>query len=134
MYTKPITYTDYLGKERTETFMFNLTKTEITQMELGTTGGMSHTLEKIMQTQDTVALADIFKDLLLKSYGEVSADGRRFIKSEEMSLEFSQTPAYDIMYMELATNEEAAAEFINNIVPADIARQAREQKLAAAKQ
>lgn len=129
MYVKKIPYTDYFGKERTEEFHFNLTKAEITEMELSTTGGMSKILEKIMATQDMPALIAIFKDLLLKSYGEPSPDGRRFVKSDKLREEFEQCPAYSEIYMSLVTDTDAAAEFINNIVPADMAKQAREAGL-----
>lgn len=129
MYVKKMTYIDFFGKERTEDFHFNLSKAEITEMELSTTGGMSKILEKIMATQDMPALIAIFKDLLLKSYGEPSADGRRFIKSDQLRAEFEQTPAYSDLYMDLVTDADKAAEFINNTVPADMAKQAREAGL-----
>lgn len=129
MYVKKMTYIDFFGKERTEDFHFNLSKAEITEMELSTTGGMSKILEKIMATQDMPALIAIFKDLLLKSYGEPSADGRRFIKSDQLRTEFEQTPAFSDLYMDLVTDADKAAEFINNIVPADMAKQAREAGL-----
>lgn len=132
MYVKKMKYIDFFGKERTEDFYFNLSKAEITEMELSTTGGMSKILEKIMATQDMPALIAIFKDLLLKSYGEPSADGRRFIKSEQLRTEFEQTPAFSDLYMDLVTDADKAAEFINNIVPADMAKQAREAGLLPA--
>lgn len=132
MYVKKMKYIDFFGKERTEDFYFNLSKAEITEMQLSTTGGMSKILEKIMATQDMPALIAIFKDLLLKSYGEPSADGRRFIKSDQLRAEFEQTPAYSDLYMDLVTDADKAAEFINNIVPADMAKQAREAGLLPA--
>ena len=63
-------------------------------------------------------LIDLFKDLILRSYGEKSADGRRFIKSKELSTAFSQTEAYSELFMELVTDAEKAAEFVNGITPA----------------
>jgi len=118
MLTKTITYTDYDGNKRTEEFCFNLSKAEVTQMELSVNGGMSGMLQKIVQTQDHKQIVDVFRDIIMKSYGEKTADGRRFIKSPEISEAFSQTEAFSDLFMELATNHDAAAAFINGIIPA----------------
>ena len=123
MLTKTVKYTDYNGNERTETLNFNLTKAEIAEMELSMPGGMSVTVQRIIEAQDTKELIAIFKDLLLSSYGVKSLDGRRFIKNEQLREEFSQTEAYSEMFMELATNAEAASEFINKIIPTDMQEQ-----------
>lgn len=123
MLTKTVKYTDYNGNERTETLNFNLTKAEIAEMELSMPGGMSATVQRIIEAQDTKELIAIFKDLLLSSYGVKSPDGRRFIKNEQLREEFSQTEAYSEMFMELATNAEAASEFINKIIPTDMQEQ-----------
>ena len=123
MIKKTITYTDYNEVERTEDFYFNLTKAEIMEMELSTTGGMAEMIKKIVATKDQPAIIKIFKDLVLKAYGEKSADGKRFIKSEEITTAFSQTEAYSMLFMELATDADAAAKFVNGIIPADVAKQ-----------
>lgn len=117
MLKKSITYVDYNDEERTEDFYFNLTAAEISEMELGTDGGLGEYIKKIVSAKDMPAIIKVFKDLLLRSYGEKSPDGRRFIKSEELSTAFSQTEAYSQLFMELATDDKAAAEFINGIVP-----------------
>lgn len=122
MLKKTITYTDYNGVERKEDFYFNLTKAEIMEMEMSTVGGLAEMIEKIVSTQDTVAIIKIFKDLVLRAYGEKSADGKRFIKSKELSDAFSQTEAYSNLFMELSTDSDAAAAFINGIVPADVSK------------
>lgn len=123
MLKKTITYTDYNGVERKEDFYFNLSKAEVMEMELSTTGGLAEMIKRIVAAQDQPAIIKVFKDLILKAYGEKSPDGKRFIKSPELSDAFAQTEAYSILFMELATNDDAAAKFINGIVPADMAQQ-----------
>lgn len=118
MLKKTITYVDYNEVERTEDFYFNLTKAEIMEMELSTTGGLSEMITRIVNAKDAPAIIKIFKDLILKAYGEKSADGKRFVKSKELSDAFAQTEAYSILFMELSTNADAAAKFVNAIVPA----------------
>lgn len=126
MFTKKITYTDYRGTTRTEEFFFNLNKAELAEMELSTAGGMHDMLKKIMETEDMPQIVKIFKQLILKSYGEISADGKRFIKSPELSEAFSQTEAYSELFMELASNPDAAAAFVNGVIPADMSKAAIE--------
>lgn len=123
MLKKTITYTDYNGVERKEDFYFNLSKAEVMEMELSTTGGLAEMIKRIVAAQDQPAIIKVFKDLILKAYGEKSPDGKRFIKSPELSDAFAQTEAYSQLFMELATNDDAAAKFINGIVPADMAQQ-----------
>lgn len=117
MLKKTITYTDYNGTERTEDFYFNLTKAEVMEMELSTSGGMVEMIQRIVAAQDAPAIIKIFKELVLKAYGEKSADGKRFIKSDEIRDAFSQTEAYSMLFMELATNADAAAKFVNGVIP-----------------
>lgn len=118
MLKKTIKYTNYNGVELTEDFYFNLTKAEIMEMELGTSGGLAEMINRIVAAQDAPAIITVFKDLILKAYGEKSADGKYFRKSKEISEAFAQTEAYSILFMELATDADAAAKFINGIVPA----------------
>lgn len=120
MLKKTIEYTDYNDVKRKEDFYFNLTKAEITEMELSTTGGLAEMIQKIIDTQDTPQIIKIFKELVLKAYGEKSADGRRFIKNDEIRDGFAQTEAYSELFMELATDANAAAAFVNGIVPKDL--------------
>lgn len=117
MLKKTITYTDYNGSERTEDFYFNLSKAEVMEMEMSTTGGLTEMINKIVAEQNAPAIIKIFKDLVLKAHGEKSADGKRFIKSDELSTAFSQTEAYSILFMELATDANAASVFVNGIIP-----------------
>lgn len=131
MLKKTITYNDYNGAERTEDFYFNLSKAEVMEMELSTTGGLAEMITKIVAAQDAPAIIKVFKDLVLKAYGEKSADGKRFIKSEELATAFSQTEAYSILFMELATDADAASKFVNGIIPADMAKQVAANNVAA---
>ena len=117
MVVEKIKYTDFNGLEREEEFMFNLTEAEITEMELTTDGGLSDSIKKIIAAQDTPQIIKVFKMLLLKSYGEKSADGRRFVKSDKLSEEFAQTNAYSQLFMKLATDDKAAVAFVNGIMP-----------------
>ena len=118
MLKKSITYTDYNGTERTENFYFNLSKAEIMEMEMSTAGGLAERIQRIVETQDAPEIIKIFKELILKAYGEKSGDGKRFIKNAELTEAFAQTEAYSNLFMELATDAEAASQFVNGIVPA----------------
>lgn len=121
MIMKTIKYTDYEGVERTENFFFNLTKAELITMDFEVEGGFKKKLEKIIESQSQKELIDVFKDIIFRSYGEKSPDGRRFIKSKELSEAFTQTEAYSELFMELATNTDAAEAFIKGIMPPDVA-------------
>ena len=120
MLKKTVTYVDYNGVERTEDFYFNLSKAEVAEMELSVEGGFSKMLEEIVASKDNVKIVSLFKQMVLKAYGEKSADGRRFVKSEEISKAFEQTEAYSEIFMSLALNESEAAAFVNGIMPANL--------------
>lgn len=120
MLKKTISYEDYNGVERTEDFYFNLTKSEIMKLEMGTEGGYAEMLQRISNAKDAPEIMNQFERLLKLAYGERSDDGRRFVKSEAISEAFLQTPAYDAIFMELCTDAEKAAKFINAIVPKDM--------------
>ena len=119
MLTKTITYKDFNGVERTEDFLFNLTKAELIEIEMSTTGGLVEMVNRIVAAQDAPAIIKVFKDLILKAYGVKSPDGRGFIKNDKLRAEFESTEAYSELFVELATNAEAASEFINGIMPSD---------------
>lgn len=112
-----MTYLDFDNNERTEDFYFNLSKAEMLEMDMGQTGGMVQLLHRIIAEQDSKKIIEIFKDLVLKAYGIKSPDGKHFIKNEELSTAFSQTEAYSDLFIELATNADSAAAFVNAIVP-----------------
>lgn len=124
MIKQTITYTDYEGNERTEDFFFNLTKAELMEMQVSTEGGLEKRINKIIASQNTKEIIELFKEIIIKSYGIKSDDGKRFIKSQEVKDEFMQTEAYSELFMKLATDEKAAAAFINGIIPKDIQNKA----------
>lgn len=130
MLKKTITYTDYNGMERTEDFYFNLNKAELMEMEMGTSGGFAEMVQRIVAAKDAPAIIKIFKEMILKAYGQKSPDGRRFIKNDELREEFSQTEAFSILYMELATDDKAAAKFVNGVMPAEMVQEAQKQGTA----
>lgn len=123
MIAKTIKYKDFNGAEREEKYFFNLTQAELTEMQLSTSGGMDDYLKQIVAAQDTPQIIKIFKELIFKSYGEKTLDGKRFRKVDDngvpLSIAFSETEAYSNLFMELATNDVAAAEFVNGIMPAN---------------
>lgn len=130
MLKKTIKYTDYNGEERTEDFYFNLTKAELTELELRQSGGLKALLEKIIAERDQDKLVTLFKKIILMAYGEKSLDGRRFIKSEELTKAFTETEAYSELFMELVTDSKAAAAFVNGIIPEEIKKNAQKEELA----
>lgn len=119
MLKKTIAYTDYNGVERTEDFHFNLTPAELTEMEYASDTPMSAIIDKISKSKNVPETIKIFKDLILRAYGEKSPDGRRFVKSKEISEAFAQTEAYNELFMECATDAEAGAAFLNGIMPTE---------------
>jgi hypothetical protein len=129
MYKETITFEDYNGVERKETYWFNLTEAEIMEMEMSTSGGLAEMIQRVVEAQDAPAIIKVFKELVLKAYGVKSPDGRRFMKEDEngrpLYKDFAQTEAYSILFMKLATDAEKAAEFVNGIVPAKAAKAAQ---------
>ena len=128
MYTRTITYTDWNGMERTEEFRFNLTKAELMEMQYEQEGGMREYLQKIIDSKNQKEIMHMFKDLVLKAYGEKSDDGKHFIKNEAVREKFASTPVYSDLFMELSTDADAAAAFVNGIMPADIGKAALNAK------
>lgn len=117
MVKKTITYKDYNDVERTEDFFFNLNEAEVMEMEMGVTGGMAEMIQRIVKAQDAPTIIKTFKDIVLRSYGVKSPDGKRFIKNDQLREEFSQTEAYSQLFMRLATDSKEAADFVNGIMP-----------------
>jgi hypothetical protein len=120
MLKKTIEYEDFDGTVRKEDFYFNLTTAEIAEMELSVSGGLVNMINELVQAKDGGKIIALFKEIIQKAYGVKSPDGRRFMKSEELFKAFSETEAYSILFMELATNADRATEFVNGIVPKTI--------------
>ena len=119
MIKKTITYVDYNDVERTEDFYFNLSKAELMEIEMSTSGGLVEMINRIVAAQDAPAIIKVFKDLILKAYGVKSLDGKRFEKSDKLRTEFEQTEAYSQLFMELSTDADAASKFVNGIMPSE---------------
>lgn len=118
MWKETITYTDYFGEQRTEDFRFHLSQAECAERQMKYAGGgYAEFLRRIIDAKDAEKIVEYFKQFLLESYGEISPDGRRFMKSPELSKAFSETEAYNILYMKLATDDEFAAEFVKGVLP-----------------
>ncbi len=117
MFKHNIKYTDYTGTERNEVFYFNLSKAELMEMELSTTAGVEEMIRMMIQTNDNAKIVQTFKDLILKSYGIKSEDGKRFIKSSELREQFEQSEAYSEFFMAMLNNEDGLqTKFINGVI------------------
>ena len=106
MYKKTIECTDFDGNKIKDDYYFNFTKAEILEFDNSEIGGMEQYIERIQKEKDNTKLFKLFKDLILKAYGE---------KSQEKATEFSQTEAYSELVMELVSDADAAAEFVNSV-------------------
>lgn len=127
MLKKTIAYTDFNGVERKEDFYFNLSKAELMELELGTTGGFSEMIQRVIDAKDAPTIMNTFKKIILKAYGVKSDDGKRFVKSPELSQEFEQTEAYSQLFMELITDADASSEFVIAIMPSDLQAKVKEE-------
>jgi hypothetical protein len=126
MFKKTITYTDFFGDKRTEDFYFNMNKSEVVEWQYSVNGGINRLFEKIVNDGDQSLLVNMIKDLIRRSYGERSIDGKRFEKKRNGQYlfdDFEQTMAYDALFMELIQDEKAAADFINGLMPPDLVAQ-----------
>jgi hypothetical protein len=138
MLKKEITYEDFNGDTVTETFYFNIGKTELMELEVERKEGMEAWLKTIADADDRKTMLAEFKRIILLAYGQKSPDGKRFIKTPELREEFSQTAAFEALFMSMITDEGVASSFIIGALPRDLGREAEkrvenENKLAAAK-
>ena len=118
MLAKTITYTDFNGNGVTETFNFNLTKAELLELDIESKEGLRGAFDRLVSTDDNKGIVAMFKDILLRAYGVKSEDGRRFIKSKELSENFAQTEAYSELFIDLVTDSDKAVAFLTGVLPA----------------
>lgn len=123
MFVKDITFTDYDGIERTERAYFNLSQAEIAQYAYSVEGGLYNYVNRLVVRKDIPKLMEMFNEIIKKSYGVKSPDGRKFIKSEELTKDFMETEAYSVLFMELATKPEAVTEFLNGVMPVKLSKE-----------
>jgi len=117
MYVKTVEYEDYNGEKRKDDLYFHLTEAELFRTQVSTVGGFEELVERIIKTRNVPELMKVFEDLIHKSYGVKSPDGKRFIKNEEIWNEFYESEAYSVFFMELLTNDVEAAKFVNGVIP-----------------
>ena len=127
MLKKELAYEDFLGNQQKETFYFNLTKTELTELEVKYPGGFGEYLRKIASEQKADKMYDIVKEIVLKSYGQISEDGKRFNKSAALKQEFECHAAFDALMSELTTDADKMSEFVLGIMPSELSKEARKQ-------
>lgn len=125
MLKKTITYTDYNDVQRSEDYYFNISRAELVLMENSRAGGMNAYYERIVQAKDDVAIMECFKELIHKSIGVKSDDGKRFIKSEEIAAAFEQSEAYSELLVELFSDPDVALDFMAKIMPASLVKDAQ---------
>lgn len=128
MLTKTIKYKDFNGQDKVKNFYFNLSKSELAEMDLVEKAGIEQTIKKMINEDDRENIVKLFKKLVLRAYGVKSADGERFEKSDELRAAFEQHPAYDVLFMELISSEKAMSDFINAVVPSEVSEAAAKNK------
>lgn len=111
------TTTNFNGEEITRDYFFNLTEAEIVNMQFGKSGGLYDYLATIINAKEQTSIIDTINKIVLEAYGEKSPDGEYFLKNDEIKEKFKATQAFSDIYMELAFDDEKAAEFINGILP-----------------
>ena len=120
MLTREISYTDFNGEKVTEKFYFNISKPELVEMEVEYKEGLGQKIQNIIDAKDYRQLIKMFKEIILTAYGQKSEDGRRFIKNDTLREEFVQMAAYHVLFIELASDADAAAEFLKGVLPKDM--------------
>lgn len=133
MYKETVTFTDLNDVEREEDCYFHLNEAELMKLEAGITGGFVEMIDKAIKAKDGKTILDTFDDIMHKSYGVKSADGRKFIKNEEVWLNFKETEAYSIIFTKLVTDADYASKFIAGIIPKNIKESVKDVAPAAKK-
>lgn len=127
MLKKTVNYTNFDDVACSETLYFNLTEAELMEWQLSDNGGLAGYIQGIIDTNDQAKAGELFKKVLLKSYGEKSSDGKYFMKSEEISKRFECSPAYSVLYMELISDAKAASDFVNGLLPKSLVERVNQE-------
>ena len=127
MLKRSVNYTNFDGEAKNKTFYFNLTKTELLELDGSAEGGLAASLQRIVDSQEGASLIAEFKKIILLAYGERSDDGDRFVKSDDIREAFSQTAAFDALFMELAQDDKKASDFILGLMPAELTSQMQDE-------
>lgn len=133
MYRTDVTYENFEGEQVTETCYFNLTKAEMLQLQLQYPEGYQTYLQRLVDDNNRKAMIEEFKHILSMSYGERSADGRKFVKSEEISNAFMASEAYSELFLKFISEEGYVEKFMNAVMPKDIVAQLPSNSLPPAK-
>lgn len=120
MLKKRITYTNFEDEEVTETFYFNLTKADLMEMEVSKRGGLNGYIERIQETNDAGLVFEELKSLMSRSVGRLAPDGRGFSRSQQIRDEFMNSEAFSNFILEMLTDPQLAAEFIQGLIPKNI--------------
>lgn len=120
MLKREITYEDFNGNTVTDVFYFNISKPELIELDVEVKQGLAEWLKQIVETEDRKAIIDQFKKLVLLAYGQKSADGKSFFKTDQLREDFSHTAAYQTLFMELASDADKAADFMKAVLPRDM--------------
>ena len=128
MIKKTIKYTTFDDEEVEDTLYFNLSMPELIDMEVRYSEGMGVMIQRIVKAENFSGIIEQFKRFILMAYGEKSEDGRYFLKSDEARARFAQSAAYEALYMELATDDKKAAEFLKGVMPKDVEKFIEEQE------
>lgn len=129
MLKRPITYTDFNGEKQTDICYFNLSMTEMMEIEVADEAGIEATIIKMTKEKDKKKLYEMFEKLVLGSYGHKTEDGKRFIKSDQIREEFKQSAAYDALLWELIASEQVVAEFMMAVLPKELTEMAKKNKV-----
>lgn len=130
MFSKEFEYTGYDGKPKKDTYWFNLSEAELYEIDLSSIRGFTGEMNKLLKEERTKEIVDAFKNIILGAVGVVSADGRKFLKSEEIKEDFYRSKAYSQLFVELVSSGEKVAEFLRGAIPEEI-RQRMEADEAA---
>ena len=120
MFSRTFTYTGYDGKPHTDTWWFNLSEAELYEMELSKIGGVNGMMNRLLREEKPGEIVKMFKEIILGAVGERSADGRKFLKNEEIRQDFYQSKAYSDLFVELVSSGEALSTFLRGAIPEDV--------------